>query len=67
MFCGIHLGAISQPSVLYNEFEKCTFKITATSHRDLKLNSVYLHLQRRCCRISVDEGKVSDNLDLLTH
>ena len=37
MFCGIHLGAISQASFLYNEFEKCTFKITATSHRDLKV------------------------------
>ena len=33
----------------------------------LKLNFVYLHLQSRCCRISVDEGKVSDNLDPLTH
>ena len=32
-----------------------------------KLNSVYLHLQSRCCMIRVDEGKVSDNLDLLTH
>ena len=37
MFCGIHLVAISQVTVLYNEFEKCTFKITATSHRDLKV------------------------------
>ena len=36
MFCGIHLKAISQASVLYNEFEKCTFEITATSHKDLK-------------------------------
>ena len=32
-----------------------------------KLNSVYLHLQSRCCIIRVDEGKVSDNLDPLTH
>ena len=37
MFCGIHLGAISQASALYDEFEKCTFKITATYHRDLKV------------------------------
>ena len=37
MFCGIHMGAISQATVLYNEFEKCIFKITATSHRDLKV------------------------------
>ena len=37
MFCGIHLGTISQASDLYNEFEKCTFNITATSHRDLKV------------------------------
>ena len=35
MFCGIHMGAISQATILYNEFEKCIFKITATSHRDL--------------------------------
>ena len=37
MFCGIHLGAISQATVLYDEFEKCTFKIIATSHEDLKV------------------------------
>ena len=37
MFCGIHQAAISQASVLYNEFEKSAFKITATSHRDLKV------------------------------
>ena len=35
MFYGIHMGTISQATVTYNEFEKCTFKITATSHRDL--------------------------------
>ena len=34
--------------------------------RIYKLNPVYLHLQSCCCRISVDEGKVIDNLDLLT-
>ena len=37
MFCDIHLGAISQASILYNEFEKCTFEITATSRRDLNV------------------------------
>ena len=37
MFCGIDMGAISQASVLHNEFEKCTFKITATSPKDLKV------------------------------
>ena len=35
MFRGIHLRAISQVTILYNEFEKFTFKITATSHGDL--------------------------------
>ena len=37
MFSGIHLGEISQATVLYNEFEKCTFKISVPSHRDLKV------------------------------
>ena len=35
MFCGIQLGAIMQATILYNEFEKCAFEITATSHGDL--------------------------------
>ena len=35
MFCGIHLGAILQATILYNEFEKCTSEIAATSHGDL--------------------------------
>ena len=30
-FCGIHLRAISQANILYNEFENCTFKRIATS------------------------------------
>ena len=35
MICGFHQGAISHATILYNEFEKCIFDITATSHRDL--------------------------------
>ena len=32
-----------------------------------KWNPVHLHPQSRCCKINVDEGKESDNLDSLTH
>ena len=35
MICGFHLGAISQATILFNEFEKCNFEITVTSHGDL--------------------------------
>ena len=43
MFCGIHLGAISQASVLYNEFEKCTFE---TYYRGIDIGGYSVYLSR---------------------
>ena len=51
MFCGIHLGAISQATILYNEFEKRTLKLLPHLTGTYKLNSVYLHQSRRHFRI----------------
>ena len=48
---------------LKNVLLKLLLHLTGT----YKWNPVHLHAPSRCCRINVDKGKVSDNLDSLTH
>ena len=44
MLYDIHLEPISQATILHNEFEKCTFRITTTSHGDLSVKlSLFAH------------------------
>ena len=44
-FCGIHLGEISQGTILYSEFENYTFKLLPHPTGANELNRVHSRMQ----------------------